>query len=125
MDIFNVMENTASKEVLFFNEPSVSLKAIMAINNVTLGPSICSCRVFDYQDLDQAIGDAINEAAFNAYSAALMSHDVGGGSSDDDGFRELVEGIVPVRKDMMQSVKNAEIHSPMVRPVLTWIDAAW
>jgi glutamate dehydrogenase/leucine dehydrogenase len=79
MDIFAGMNETASKEVIFFNEPSVSLKAIVAINNVTLGPSICSCRVFDYQDLEQAISDAINEAAFNAYSAALMSHDVGGG----------------------------------------------
>ena len=79
MDIFNCMESAASKEVLFFNEPSVDLKAIVAINNITLGPSICSCRVFEYQDQDKAINDAINEAAYNAYSAALMNRDVGGG----------------------------------------------
>ncbi|MCK5684479.1 leucine dehydrogenase [bacterium] len=80
MNLFDIMKKTASKEVLFFNEPSVSLKCIIAINNTTLGPAVCSCKIFDYGSFDEAINDALNIAAFNTYGAALMRRDVGGGS---------------------------------------------
>lgn len=80
MNLFDLMKSTDSREVLFFNEPSVSLKAILAINNSRLKPVICTCRIFDYRDFTRAVEDTLTAAAYNTYSAALMHRDVGGGS---------------------------------------------
>ncbi|MBF0361525.1 MAG: Glu/Leu/Phe/Val dehydrogenase [Oligoflexia bacterium] len=80
MDLFDTMKSTSCKEVLFFNEPSVGLKAIIAINNTTLGPAICSCKIYDYKDFGTAILDALDLAYQNTLSAALTRRVVGGGS---------------------------------------------
>lgn len=80
MDLFDIMQNTESKEVLFFNEPSVGLKAIVAIHNTTLGPTLCSCKIFNYNNFNEAISDALNIAAYHTYSAALLRRNMGGGS---------------------------------------------
>ena len=80
MNLFDIMKKTDCKEVLFFNEPMVSLKAIIAINNTILGPAVCNCKVCDYNEFNDAINDAINIAAYGTYSAALTRRDLGGGS---------------------------------------------
>ncbi len=80
MDIFNTMKKTNSKEVLFWEEAEVGLKAILVINNSTLGPAICSCKMYDYPSTDDAIDDALRIAKFNTYRSALMHRSIGGGS---------------------------------------------
>ncbi len=80
MDLFDIMKNTECKEVLFFSEPTVSLKAIVAINNTTLGPAVCSCKIQNYGNFQEAIGDALSLASYHTYSAALLRRNIGGGS---------------------------------------------
>jgi len=80
LDIFDTMKKTKSKEVLFFDEPKVGLKAILAINNTTLGPALCSCKLYCYKSNDEAIDDALKIAKYNTYRSALSRRDIGGGS---------------------------------------------
>ena len=80
MDLFETMKRTSSKEMLFWDEPKVNLKAILVINNSTLGPALCSCKMFDYASTDDAIQDALIIANYNTYRSALMHRSVGGGS---------------------------------------------
>ena len=80
MDIFDTMKKTKSKEMIFFDEPKVGLKAILAINSTTLGPALCSCKLFSYKSNDDAIDEALRIAKYNTYRSALSRRDVGGGS---------------------------------------------
>ena len=80
MDIFETMKKTKTKEVLFFDEPNVGLKAILAINNTTLGPALCSCKLYPYDTNDDAVEDALKIAKYNTYRSALSRRDIGGGS---------------------------------------------
>lgn len=80
MDFFDIMKETNCKEVLFFEEPSVSLRAIVAINNTTLGPALSMCRMFDYKDEKEAVKSALDAASYNTYTSALLKKGLGGGS---------------------------------------------
>jgi len=80
MDFFRLMKETNCKEVLFFEEPSVSLKAIVAINNTTLGPALSMCRMYNFKNIDDAVRSALAAASHNTYTSALMKKGMGGGS---------------------------------------------
>lgn len=80
MDFFRLMKETNCKEVMFFEEPSVSLKAIVAINNTTLGPALSMCRMYDFKNVDEAVKSALAAASHNTYTSALMKKGLGGGS---------------------------------------------
>jgi len=80
MDFFRLMKETNCKEVMFFEEPSVSLKAIVAINNTTLGPALSMCRMYDFKNINDAVKSALAAASHNTYTSALMKKGLGGGS---------------------------------------------
>ncbi len=78
MEIFDLMHKTNSNEVVFFEEPSVSLRAIIAINDMTLGPAIATCRLQDYGSPQNASQTALSMAYYNTYRAALLHRGFGG-----------------------------------------------
>jgi len=78
MDIFNLMSKTKSNEVVFFEEPSVSLKAVVAVNDTTLGPAIATCRLHDYGNPQNATNTALSMAYYNTFRAALLHKPYGG-----------------------------------------------
>ncbi len=80
MDFFNTMARTSCKKMVIINEPQTGLKGIIAINNNTLGPSVCSCKMYPYKSIDSAINDALQIASANTCRAALTNTDVGGGA---------------------------------------------
>ena len=77
---FHIMNDKDCKEVFLFQEGSVSLKAIVAIHNAILGPALCSCKIYDYENFEKAMDDAVSIARHNAYGAALNHKDMGGGA---------------------------------------------
>lgn len=79
-NIFDLMKTTDSHEVMFFEEPSVSLRAIVAVNNTILGPALATCRLFNFEDIDSAVNTALNMAYYNTYRSALLRRNFGGGS---------------------------------------------
>ncbi len=78
MEIFDLMHKTNSNEVVFFEEPSVSLRAIIAINDMTLGPAIATCRLQDYGSPENASKTALSMAYYNTYRSALLHRGFGG-----------------------------------------------
>jgi leucine dehydrogenase len=78
MEIFKLMQKSNSNEVVFFEEPSVSLRTIIAVNDTTLGPAIATCRLQDYGQPEKATETALSMAYYNTYRAALLHRGFGG-----------------------------------------------
>ncbi len=79
MEIFKLMQKTNTHEVVFFEEPSVSLRGVMAINNTVLGPAFAGCRIFNFGDPELAAENVLKMAYYNTYRSALLRRAFGGG----------------------------------------------
>jgi len=80
MSIFEHMRRNNSRELLFFEEQKLALKAIIAIDSIVLGPANASAKLFNYASEDDAISDALDIAYYNSLRAALLHRSLGGGS---------------------------------------------
>jgi len=80
MSIFELMGTTNNKEVMFFEEASVGLKAIIAVHNTVLGTAVATSRLYNYKTEEEAVADALNLAYYNTYRSALLRRNFGGGS---------------------------------------------
>lgn len=69
------------EEVICFNDPSVGLKAIVAIHNTQLGPALGGCRMWNYDSYDSAIEDALRLSKGMTYKAAIAGLNLGGGKA--------------------------------------------
>jgi phenylalanine dehydrogenase len=47
------------EQVVFCNDPSTGLRAIIAIHNTTLGPALGGCRMQPYNSMDEALEDVL------------------------------------------------------------------
>ena len=80
LDIFNLMSQTKNYELTFYEEPSASLRSIIAINNSVLGPVLATTKIFNFKDVEKATKTALRLAYYNTYRAALLRREFGGGS---------------------------------------------
>ncbi|NOZ33854.1 MAG: hypothetical protein GXO80_00970 [Chlorobi bacterium] len=80
MSIFEHMRKNNSRELLFFEEQSLKLQAIIAVDSIVLGPANASAKLFHYSDEDDAIADALDIAYYNSMRAALLKRSMGGAS---------------------------------------------
>lgn len=62
-------------------DPDTGLQAIVAIHNLKLGPAIGGCRLYNYENSDAAIRDALRLAHGMSYKAAISNLNHGGGKS--------------------------------------------
>jgi valine dehydrogenase (NAD+) len=69
------------EEVVFFNEPSSGLRAIVAIYSTALGPSIGGTRFRPYASEDDALADVLDLSQAMAYKCACAGLDLGGGKA--------------------------------------------
>ncbi len=74
------MKKNNSRELLFFEEEIISLKAIIAIDSIVLGPANSSIKLHNYSSEDEAITDALDIAYYNSLKSALLRRGLGGGS---------------------------------------------
>ena len=65
---------------MFFEEKSLSLKAIIAVDSIVLGPANAGAKLFLYKNEDEAISDALDMAYYNSLRASLFRRCLGGGS---------------------------------------------
>jgi len=72
------MQQTKNNEVVFFEEPSVSLRTTIAVNDTTLGPAIATCKLQDYKNPEDSVKSALSMAYYNTYRAALLHKGFGG-----------------------------------------------
>ena len=78
----SIMEKMHEHEQLVFcNDPSTGLKAIIAIYSTTLGPALGGCRMRPYGTMDEALEDVLRLSKGMAYKCAAADVDFGGGKA--------------------------------------------
>ncbi|WP_026909297.1 Leu/Phe/Val dehydrogenase [Paucisalibacillus globulus] len=76
MDIFGKI--SGHEQVVFCNDPSTGLQAIIAIHNTTLGPALGGTRMYPYANLDEALDDVLRLSEGMTYKCAAADIDFGG-----------------------------------------------
>ena len=67
--------------ICFTDDSDVGLKAIIAIHNTVLGPSLGGCRMWNYQNEEEALFDVLRLSKGMTYKAAIAGLKLGGGKS--------------------------------------------
>ncbi len=81
MSVFDHKEFDDHEHVAFFNDKASGLQAIIAVHNTNLGPSLGGCRMWAYQNSDEALNDVLRLSRGMTYKAAMADLKLGGGKS--------------------------------------------
>lgn len=81
MSVFEHQSHHDHETVAFFHDPKTQLKAIIAIHNTTLGPAVGGCRMWKYDNEQQAIDDVLRLSQGMTYKNAIAGLPFGGGKS--------------------------------------------
>ncbi|MFI0348146.1 MAG: Leu/Phe/Val dehydrogenase [Chthoniobacterales bacterium] len=81
MNLFTNTQFKNHEQVSFFHCEQTGLKAIIAIHNTNLGPALGGCRMWAYQNDDEALYDVLRLSQGMTYKAALAGLPLGGGKS--------------------------------------------
>jgi len=81
MEIFERMSQREHEQLVFWNEPRIGYKGIIAIHSTTLGPALGGTRFWNYQTAGEAIEDSLRLARGMTYKSALAGLNLGGGKS--------------------------------------------
>jgi len=79
MEIFNKIKE--HEQIIFCNDDSTGLKAIIAIHNTTLGPALGGCRMLPYESEEAALLDVLRLSKGMTYKCAAADVDFGGGKA--------------------------------------------
>lgn len=77
----NTIKEMGHEQVLYCNDASSGLKAIIAIHDTTLGPALGGCRFWNYSSDDDALVDVLRLSRGMTYKAAVAGLNLGGGKS--------------------------------------------
>lgn len=69
------------EQVLYWNDPTCSLRAIIAVHSTVLGPTLGGSRMFPYASEDDALSDVLRLSRGMTYKAAVAGVRLGGGKS--------------------------------------------
>ncbi|MFJ8063724.1 Leu/Phe/Val dehydrogenase [Psychrobacillus sp. NPDC096426] len=79
---FELFEQMSEHEqVVFCNDPSTGLRAIIAIHDTTLGPALGGCRMQPYSSVGEALEDVLRLSKGMTYKCAAADVDFGGGKA--------------------------------------------
>ena len=81
MNVFEHPEFDRHEQVVFGYDEASGLRAIIALHNTVLGPGLGGCRVYPYDNDEQALTDVLRLSRGMTYKAALAGMDQGGGKS--------------------------------------------
>jgi valine dehydrogenase (NAD+) len=79
VDVFEL--GAEHEQVVFCNEPSSGLRAIVAIHSTALGPGLGGTRFYPYASTADAVRDVLNLSRSMSYKNALAGLDLGGGKA--------------------------------------------
>ncbi len=79
--ILEQLSQSGHKKVVFCNDPSTGLKAIIAIHDTTLGPALGGVRMWNYSSEAEALEDVLRLSKGMTYKAAVAGLNVGGGTA--------------------------------------------
>ena len=81
MSLFTHPEFDDHAEVAFCCDPESGLKAIIAVHNLSRGPALGGCRMWNYQTEEEALTDVLRLSRGMTYKSALAGLPLGGGKS--------------------------------------------
>ena len=79
MQLLEKMGHNGHEQLLFYTDPAVGLRAIIAIHDTTLGPACGGTRVWPYETEEEAIQDALRLSQAMTYKSAVADLPLGGG----------------------------------------------
>ena len=79
--IFERVSKTNHEQVVYCNDESTGLKAIIAIHDTTLGPALGGCRMYPYKTEQEALVDALRLSRGMTYKASIANLNLGGGKA--------------------------------------------
>lgn len=79
--LFSQIETQQHEQVVFCSEPETGLRAIIAIHDTTLGPSLGGVRMWPYPSETEALQDVLRLSRAMTYKAAISGLHLGGGKS--------------------------------------------
>jgi leucine dehydrogenase len=77
-EIFTQLGTYDHEQIVFCNDNSTGLKAIIAIHNTVLGPGLGGTRVWNYNNEAEAINDVMRLSRGMTYKAAISGLNLGG-----------------------------------------------
>ena len=81
MSVFATMTNMGHEQVVFVENQEFGLKAIIAIHNTVLGPSLGGLRIYPYSTEEEALKDVLRLSRGMTYKAAVANLNLGGGKA--------------------------------------------
>ncbi|AQQ53036.1 branched-chain amino acid dehydrogenase [Planococcus lenghuensis] len=81
MEIFKRMESQDYEQLVFCQDKTSGLKAIICIHDTTLGPALGGTRMWNYESEEEAIEDAIRLGRGMTYKNAAAGLNLGGGKT--------------------------------------------
>lgn len=79
--VFESIQNESFEQVVYCNDPSVGLKAIISMHSTVLGPATGGCRMWAYTDEQEALTDVLRLSKGMTYKAAISGLNWGGGKA--------------------------------------------
>lgn len=81
IEIFEEVARLEHEQVVFCYDAATGLKAIIAIHNTVLGPSLGGTRMWNYQNEQEAITDALRLSRGMTFKASISGLNLGGGKA--------------------------------------------
>jgi len=79
--IFNQIYADEFEQVIYCQDTTVGLRAIIAIHSSTLGPALGGCRMWNYTTEEEALRDVLILAKGMTYKASISGLSLGGGKA--------------------------------------------
>ncbi|QNL49525.1 Glu/Leu/Phe/Val dehydrogenase [Olivibacter sp. SDN3] len=79
--MFDLLKQFEHKKIVFCQDSSIGLKAIIAVHDTTLGPAIGGVRMLPYKTELEAIDDVLRLSRAMTYKAAISGVNLGGGTA--------------------------------------------
>ena len=77
-DLFSDLENNDHEQILFCQDKSTGLKALIAIHNTVLGPGLGGTRMWTYAKEEDAVRDVLRLSRGMTYKASISGLNLGG-----------------------------------------------
>ena len=79
--VFETISERNHEQVVYCNDPSSGLKAIIAIHSTALGPALGGCRMYPYKNEEDALIDVLRLSRGMTYKASIANLNLGGGKA--------------------------------------------
>lgn len=81
MNLFETLEDRGHEQIIFCANKKANLRAIIAIHNTVLGPSLGGCRLWAYKNEEDALEDVLRLSRGMTYKSAIAGLNLGGGKA--------------------------------------------